>query len=186
MTDRVCGNILYVLRMQLLICALISSYYCYGQNVSNATYNFALIEAVENQAAIGSTEVKRFLSATNSDDLLWGKPQLTVLIPPYPCSECLNEVLDRLSSFCLNINIVVPSYRKITQFKFNGNVNVRTIAYDISSVTSSAISNFSGIVLFVAGNGAVDDLFLTHKDALDVVTDYLQSINETLNSELFL
>lgn len=169
----------------MLVC-FIATAKGFGQIVTkqNDLPNFALIEAVENQAAIGSTEVKRFLSATNSDDLLWGKPQLTVLIPPYPCTECLNEVFDRLSSFCLNINIVVPSYRKITQFKFN--VNVRTTAYDIYSVTSSAISNFSGIILFVGGNGAVDDLFLTHKDALDVVTDYLQSVNETLNSGLSL
>lgn len=91
-----------------------------------------------------------------------------MLVPPYPCSACLEResVLfgDFLQAKTINGIILAPKFRmKDMKASIPGKDNLKIISYDPQDLSDAYMSNYEQISYFILNNGDIRNIMVTSK-----------------------
>ena len=167
------GNIL----LSLAILKMHKNSTCEGEIVS--FFN----SYVKDAAMIGDQDILDFIFAKKIQ-FDFG-PGMYLIVPPYPCGACLNELIDTIESIISQnnsaITMFVPSwYQKDIKVHFSSLTNVSVVSYENNDSTENYLFHLEDGLLFHVMDYSIDGSFISTPWNKYATVDFLNKYSTQL------
>jgi len=128
-----------------------------------------LKEVIIQQASISYEDVGEFVEKL--DAVVGQMGQISALIPPYACSQCIETSLDQMNQLDFPINLMVPEGR-FAETLPPVSPSITVIEY-VAPDTQNPVCFYPDLVFVVIRDGKVVDFYLHSKDVPEAMAIFL-------------